>query len=162
MAVPKLGELRRLPPSEESPRDTIPRNNESSVGAGIVFAVLGLIAIASLLAAGYSGIRWATVKTSSTTEELPENNEERPENTEEHLELMREILDKSPPASMIREFEDMEKFSLDITAPYGYKRMENEKTKWGRATLVSGLIGLVCVIGAIAAGASAGNKRESV
>lgn len=131
VAVPKLGELRQLPRSEEP--DTLPPARARSEGGGLVFVGCTLIAVGCFLAAGYNGIRWAMVDADMTTEG--------------HLEEIERSYSESEPAAMILEFADMENYSLDLVSPYTYQIRVDEKRKWALNALVGGGIGLLFLMG---------------
>ena len=122
VAVPKLGELRRLPRAEDT--DTLPPAKSRSEGGGSVFVGWTLIAVGGFLAAAYNGVRWSFVDADMTTEG--------------HLEEIESSYSESEPAAMILEFADMENYSLDLVSPYAYQARVDEKRKWGLNALVAG------------------------
>lgn len=136
VAIPKLGELRALPQIDDGPTDA--EIQSQPLGGTVAFVALGLIAVASLLGAGYNAIRWAMVETTMTTEL--------------HLADVEETYAKSEPAVMILEFEDMEELSLDLITPYKYHVTVLEKKKWGWNATIAAAMALVCGIGAFVAG----------
>lgn len=99
------------------------------------FLVLGLIATAALVIAVFCGIRWGLI--------------EVPMTTQGHLAELSKAYQEIPPAQLIREFEQMEEFGIDAGAPYGYKKIENQKTEWGRNAMIAGAISLLSAAGAI-------------
>lgn len=141
--IPKLGQLRQLDRAEQTPSATVgPR--EVSTGRQIGFMVLGLVAIASLLAAGFCGIRWALIEVPTTTDE--------------HVAELREAYHTLSAAELIREYESMEKYGLDLGSPYKYKQIENEKKAWGNKATATAIVGGLAVIGAVIVGL-VGRKR---
>lgn len=101
-----------------------------------MFILLSMVAVGALLVSGYCGVRWALVQVEATTES--------------HSEEIRERYLASDPSVLIREFEDMEKYSLDLIAPYSYQKKANEKATWAGYASVSGLLALVCGGGGLA------------
>ena len=134
VAIPKLGELRQLPRAEENSVD------QASTGGGgggtFVFLLLGLVAVGALLVAGYCGVRWAMIDVEATTAS--------------HVAEIEERYQESDPSVLIREFEDMEKYSLDLIAPFSYQKKSNEKWSWALNAGVAGAIALVCGSGGLA------------
>lgn len=143
IAVPKLGELRRLPRSDQSPEgeNSPGRSNESSQRSGLAvaaFVTLCLVAVAAGLGAGYNAVRWSMIDTDYTIET--------------HLAEIDASYNEVGGAQLIREFEDMEKNSLDLVAPYPYQKVADERAKWGFNAMVAGGIAMVCGLGAIVVG----------
>ena len=96
VAIPKLGELRRLPLAEQDSGISAAGDQqgiESSSASRAGFVVLGLIAAASLLVAGFCGIRWSLIDVPATSDE--------------HIARMREEYQKLSAAELIREYVDM-------------------------------------------------------
>ena len=145
VAIPKLGELRKLPQSQD-PTGQISQRSQPAGGA-VLSLMLGLIAVASLLGAGYNTVRWAMIKTTTTTQS--------------HLQELEESYARVEPSAMILEFEDMEGLSLDLTMPYKYHKVVMEKARWGRNALIAGGVALICGLGAFAA-ASLGRRPKNV
>ena len=145
VAIPKLGELRRLPQSEsQNTNDTaVDSEGTRSVAATIAFVAFSLVAVAALLGAGYNGIRWALIETKNTNET--------------HLRDIETDYMRVEPAALILEFEDMEKFSLDLVTPYKYQIIADEKSKWGWNTVVASGLAAACGVGAIIAASQSRN-----
>ena len=135
--IPKLGELRQLPLSEADDDAKIASNArpETSSGKRALFVLLGLIATASLLIAGFAAIRWALIDV--------------PMSTEQHIAIYRQEYKKLKPAELIREYEQMEKYGLEMPMPYKYKTIELEKQDWGRNAAVAGTVGALSIIGLV-------------
>jgi len=134
VAIPKLGELRRLPLAEPQAEAQAPRHaaGEPSRLAQAGFVLAGLIATASLLIAGFCGIRWALTDV--------------PRTTEDHVATMRDQLSQFTAAELIREYEDLEKASLELSLPYPYKESEIRRSRWGRNASISGAIGVAAIL----------------
>lgn len=141
VAIPKLGELRELPQVEDD-RDR-PTATAPSGGSTIAFLLLGLVAVALLLGAGYTTVRWAMIETTTTTES--------------HLAEIEESYARVEPASVVLDFEDMEVRSLDMVSPYTYHAVVTEKARWGWNAVITAGLAVVCGIGAFGA-ASLGRK----
>ena len=104
--IPKLGELRQLPleGGQAAEADAAgPRELESSVWTRASFLLLGLLAVASLLIAGFCTIRWYLVEVVATSEQ--------------HVAQLREDYQGLSAAQLIREYEDIEKSGLDLPGP---------------------------------------------
>ncbi|WP_146523020.1 hypothetical protein [Stieleria varia] len=150
--MPKLGQLKQLPTAEPTPDASTGQARAAkargmSTGATILFSVMGLIAVIGLVIGGYSGIRWSMLET--------------PQTSEDHIASVRQAVTEVEPAMMVREFEDMEKLSIDLTAPYGYKRDAREKAQWGWSAVVGGGIGVLAIVVAAAA-ATLGREDKQV
>ncbi len=147
VAIPTLGQLKRLP-SAEPDADPKPAGklsgSEGPTAKRVGFVVLGVIATAMLLIAGFSAIRWSLIET--------------PKTTDEHISELREAYKSLTPAELIREYEQMEKYALDMTPPYRYQTVALEKQRWGRNAAIAGTIGGFAVI--IAAGLAISGRRN--
>lgn len=145
VAIPTLGKLRQLPLAEQAPPAGELRSIETGSRSGAGFIVLGLIATACLLVAGFCGIRWSLIDVSATTEK--------------HISSYREQYKALTAAELIREYEQMEKYGLDLASPYKYKQEERTKRKWGlNASIAAGLGGLA-ILGAAVLAASGRQER---
>lgn len=144
--IPKLGDLRRLEVVESEP-DPLVRGQENDHSSSFValFAAIGLIAAASLLASGFCGIRWALTKVPATTDE--------------HVLIIRDELSKRTAAELIREYEDMERRGLDLGLPFKYKEIAMTKASWGQNAIISGSVGLVSLLVAVGMGRSKRRKK---
>ncbi|WP_146399290.1 hypothetical protein [Planctomycetes bacterium CA13] len=135
--VPKLGDLRQLALVDDAPAsgEELASRNETGLAPRLGLVVLGLIATAALLTAGYTGLRWALVKVEHSTES--------------HLSELRENYPMLSSAELIREYEDMEKNELELIQPYSYQVTQDEKDHWGRIAMVASTILLLAVLGTI-------------
>lgn len=146
VAVPKLGELKRLPLVEQAAAQEPSRSENSSFGSTAVFVVFSLIALATLLAGGYNAVRWAAIPSQITTED--------------HLEQLEQAYGESEPALMIVEFEEMESRPFDLLGPYQYQEINDEKARWGRNALIA--LGITLASAAVATFAvSRGRERSA-
>lgn len=137
--IPTLGELRKLSLAEEScqPDGTEGVDKtDRSIARSAGFLVLGLIATASLLVAGFCGIRWVLIDVPSTTDE--------------HITEIREQYSELTAAELIREYEQMDRYSIDLVAPYNYKKLQITKDGWGRNASIAGAVGGLAILGAVA------------
>lgn len=151
VAIPTLGQLRRLPALEPG-IDPPPENAPTSVGGPtakrVGFVVLAMIATATLLIAGFAAVRWSLIET--------------PIDSQGHITELREAYKTLTPAELIREYEQMEKYALDLVVPYPYRTVAVEKERWGWVASISGAIAgfaVICAIGLAASGR--GNQRPS-
>lgn len=137
--IPKLGVLRDLPLADGEP-EADPRVRGEIAEASPLFQVgyglAGLIAGASLLIAGFCGIRWALM--------------EAPTTTDQHVATMRQELSERTAAELIREYERMEKQSIDLAIPFKYKELAIRKAEWGRNASIAASVGVVALLVAIA------------
>ena len=81
------------------------------------FLVLGLIATASLLVAGFCGIRWVLIDVPNTTEE--------------HIATYREEYRELSAAELIREYEQMDRYGIELVTPYKYKAIADQERTAG-------------------------------
>ena len=92
---------------------------------------MGLVAAAMLLIAAFCTVRWALI--------------EVPMTTEGHIVQVKETYAELSGAELIREWEDMEKYGVALTAPFEYRQIELTKQGWGRDAMISGSIGLAAL-----------------
>ncbi len=134
--IPKLGELRQLPRVNDStPSDDAAGSASDSFGRQIGAAILGMIALVGILIGGYTAIRWFLIET--------------PDTTQMHLQELAAAYKEANAAVLIREFENMEKMGLDLTAKFQYKTIALEKARWGWTALISGGLALIAAIAAM-------------
>lgn len=138
--IPKLGQLRQLPRAEQSDqvRDTGAAREAGGGGGSIAFGLLGLIATASLLIAGFCAVRWVLM--------------EVPTDTESHIAELQAAYKDLKPAELIREYEQMEEFGLDMPMPYKYHTAQMERAVWGRNSLIAGGVFLISLAAAVMLG----------
>jgi hypothetical protein len=145
VAIPNLGQLRKLPQAEGDSSSERPLPLETSSWRQTGFLVLGLVATASLLIAGFCGIRWSLVDVPFTTEA--------------HIAEVRKTYAEASAAQLIREYEEMEKVNLDLSGPYVYKKAEMTRKKWGQNASIAAAIGGLAILGAMVLAATGGRKR---
>lgn len=122
ITVPKLGELRNLPLAGPSHEETAASTAIGlSGGRSMAFAALGLVCLLSALGALFCGINWFTVDVPLTTEG--------------HLAMFEEHYEHASSAQMIREFEDITHYGVDIPAPLEYRVIELRREAWGQKTM---------------------------
>ena len=147
--IPKLGELRRLPVAEDSlsdERQGIAGSSERSIARGTGFLVLGLIATASLLITGFCGIRWVLIDV--------------PKTAEQHMSEIREHYRGLTAAELIREYEQMDSYGIDLVSPYDYKKLQIEKDTWGRNASIAGAVASLACLGAFSLATTGRRKRD--
>jgi len=145
--IPKLGQLRLLPQAEQPSGDLgNPTIGETSVARNVGFGLFAFVAAGSLLVGGYCGIRWVLT--------------EVPLTTEQHIAELRTEYKRLEPALLIREYEEMEKYGLDLPEPYNYKITENSKRAWGRNSLIAAGIGTAFFLAALLVGMTGRKKRS--
>ena len=123
VAVPKLGELKQLPQAASAADQNERLAATRPFGSTIAFVVFSLIALATLLAAGYNTVRWATIPSQMTTQE--------------YLMEIEQFYDEAEPAMMVVEFEDMEERPLELVGPTRDQAINDEKARWGRNALIA-------------------------
>ncbi|MEM1067248.1 MAG: hypothetical protein AAGG48_06975 [Planctomycetota bacterium] len=133
--IPKLGQLRQLP-TDTSADDKSGAERLESTDASIIlragFLTSGLIAVGCMLIAGFCGIRWSLIQSAGSTQK--------------HIESVREEYAGAQAAQLVREFEDMDNMSLELTLPYQYKVIENERNAWGRSASIAAIAGGIAVL----------------
>ena len=114
VAVPKLGDLRKMPLAET----VAPTTRKAGLGMGgkIVFAGLLLVAMAAGMTSAFAGFRW---------QYLP-----IPYTQEEHIAAEREAMDEFTPLQMIAAWEQIELTGLGEQVPFPYQRMQNLRAHW--------------------------------
>ncbi len=123
IAVPKLGELRNLPAAANSAA----ADRDASAPAGLsggrsmAFAALGLVCLLSLLGTAFCGVNWSTT--------------EAPMSTSKHLEMLGEMYSEVSASQLIREFEEITEYGVDVPAPLKYRTQELQKQAWGQKTI---------------------------
>lgn len=132
IAVPKLGELRQLE-NEQAAASARSRTPAAvgRIGNRVAFAVMLAIAAIALCSAAFCLIRYAAITV--------------PETTEGHIASIEEVYPQLSAAELVREWQELEKFTPDATGPYVYQHIATEKAGWLR----QGLIGLA--VAAVAA-----------
>jgi hypothetical protein len=138
VSVPNLGELKRLP------QDDAKASLDASVEAAragkspLVFISLGLIATAALLVAAYCGLRWSLI--------------DIPITTESHIADYEREYKTVAPAVLIREYESMEKFGIEMVGPMKYVQLAGLRRQWGSSAATAAGVGLVSLMAAFALG----------
>ena len=128
LQIPKLGELRQLAAQAESPDRSMSANpsrgavSEPNSGRRMMFAALLAIMGTAAMAGLFCLVRYLVIEVSVTTQT--------------HLEEIEHVYKQVPAAQLVREWQQMEKYGLDVATPYAYKKMEIEKASWGRNTLI--------------------------
>lgn len=115
VAVPKLGELRRL---ESAATRTAPAAApaETSVARRIAFVtLLGIAAVTGLVGA-FCIVRYAAITV--------------PETTEGHIAQLQELYPQLPGGQLVREWQDLERFTPALAGPYPYQQLADEKSDW--------------------------------
>jgi len=80
----------------------------------------------------FCGIRWSMVTV--------------PQTTEGNIADLRQQYSELPPANLIREWEDMENYGLDIVGTFKYHTLQKQKDDWGVSTLVAIGIGFLAMV----------------
>ena len=134
VSIPKLGVLRQLPLAEKADEGKSARQKQRDGGVSIVFAALGMIALAGFIVAAFCGIRWVLIPNLKTTDE--------------HVADLRADYAERPSAELIREYEQMVGDGIELGVPFTYKRIADEKQRWGQIAGISGVTGLLATVAA--------------
>ena len=132
--VPKLGELRQLPLAQVETVPAAGSGGDGSMGSRMGFVVCALLAVASLLTAGFSAIRYLSVDVAHTTES--------------HAVEMRDAYMTMQPAELIREWEQMEEYGIAATAPMTYRIEGETKRRIGMTALAATIAAVLAMLGA--------------
>ncbi len=144
--IPKLGELRLLAKVEETvdSKENL-AGREASGARSIGFGLFAFLAAGCLLVGSFCGIRWFLTDVPLTSEQ--------------HIAELRQQYKAIEPAQLIREYEQMEKYGLELPEPYTYQIAANAKRDWGRNALIAGGLGSVCGLIAVLLAATARRKQ---
>ncbi|HBV61917.1 MAG TPA: hypothetical protein DEF45_02740 [Rhodopirellula sp.] len=145
VSIPKLGVLRQLPLDEKTDlvNSATPKQRES--GVSVVFVTLGMIAVAGFMVAAFCGIRWSLIPNLKTTDE--------------HVADLRADYAERPSAELIREYEQMVGDGIELGVPFTYKRISDEKERWGQIAGISVATGLLAAVAAL--GFAAVSRRSA-
>lgn len=126
--VPKLGELRKLE-SIDSKAALAVADRGLTGGRSFLFAALALVGLICLLGAAFCAVNWVTT--------------EAPLTTQQHLDDLEVQYAKVNSAQLIREFEDITKYGVDVPTPYAYQTKVLAKQAWRNKTIAFGACGLL-------------------
>ena len=145
VSIPKLGVLRQLPLAETADEGKSATQKQRDSGVSVVFVALGMVAIAGFMVAAFSGIRWSLIPNLKTTDE--------------HVADLRADYEERPSAELIREYEQMVGDGIELGLPFTYKRIGDEKQRWGQIAGISVATGLLAVVAAL--GFAAVSRRSA-
>lgn len=138
IAVPKLGELRRLDAKASSQAAGMPGLRGSTAGgvaaagaaAGRRFTFVAFVAVAAICAAlaAFCFLRYWAITVPGTTES--------------HVAMIEAAYVEAPAADLVTEWEEIEGYGADIAAPYPYQAVAAEKSAWLRKGLL-GVAGML-------------------
>lgn len=138
IAVPKLGELRRLDAKASSQAAGMPGLRGSTAGgvaaagapAGRRFTFVAFVAVAAICAAlaAFCFLRYWAITVPGTTES--------------HVAMIEAAYVEAPAADLVTEWEEIEGYGSDIAAPYPYQAVASEKSAWLRKGLL-GVAGML-------------------
>nr|WP_271878599.1 hypothetical protein [Rubripirellula sp.] len=134
VSIPKLGVLRQLPLAEDPSEADSAKHKQGEGGVSVVFVALGLLTVAGFIVAAFCGIRWVLIPNLSTTDE--------------HVADLRADYAERSSAELIREYEQMVGDGIELGKRFTYKRIADEKQRWGQIAGISGGIGLLAAIAA--------------
>lgn len=132
VSIPKLGVLRQLPLAENTPEAGSEKELQRESGVSVLFVALGLITVAGLMVAAFCGIRWSLIPNLNTTDQ--------------HVADLRADYATRPSAELIREYEQMVGDGIELGKPFTYKRIADEKQRWGRIAVISAGVGLLAAL----------------
>ena len=143
VVVPKLGRLRELPTVDDdeaanAAKSTSKKNRDvgtASTDSPLPMIVLGFVFTGSLLIAGYCGLRWALTEVALTTEE--------------HLAEYEQSYGEVAPALLIREYETMEQYGLELPGPANYIKQATIRRQWGTSAAIAAAVSTLCLIGTV-------------
>jgi hypothetical protein len=72
--------------------------------------------------------------------------------TPKHLEMLREMYSEVSSSQLIREFEDITEYGVDVPAPLGYRTQELQKQAWGQKTIGFLVLAAVTFVAALLIG----------
>lgn len=138
--VPKLGELRKLPAAGQTSQAKADANASAGLSGtrSLAFMTLSLVCLLSFLGTLFCGVNWATT--------------EVPMTTEKHLDLLRDQYAQASSAQLIREYEDITRFGVDIPNPLVYRTVELERDAWKHKTIAFALLSVTALVLAIIVG----------
>lgn len=143
-AVPKLGELRKLPRTEEIAEGD--EKSPSGLGFRISFALLMLVALAGAVVATFAAFRWQS---------LP-----LPNTTDKHVAQDREGIAQLNPIQLIEAWNEHEQHDLSRRRPRQYHVMAEIKAHWKKVCLIALGVAVVSLLGATGV-AIVGRRRRA-
>ncbi|MEM9588021.1 MAG: hypothetical protein AAGA03_12140 [Planctomycetota bacterium] len=147
IAIPKLGELRQLETAETDGDAASHRSGEVSFTRQIAFVGLAMVVTASLLMAAFCGIRWVSHPSQTTPDSF--------------IASLEETYNNASTAQMIREWEDMERFGVDLATPYSFYAEYQEKQQWRTKAMFAAGVGLFALIGCVGLGLAGSRKQAA-
>ena len=144
IAVPKLGELRQL---ENEPAVAPAAAAAGRIGGRVAFAVLLAIAAIAASIAAFCLIRFAAITV--------------PETTAGHIASIEQLYSQLSAAELVREWQEMEKFTPEATGPYRYQHIAAEKSGWLRQGLLALAVAATAVVIALVLLALQPRRRAS-
>jgi hypothetical protein len=149
--IPNLGDLRRLAADSDTFAATANLRGSSTaspaIARRIVFAIsLGIAGLATLVG-GFCLVRYMNIEVPATTQS--------------HIAEIEAMYPQASAAQLVREWQSMEKYSLEVTAPYNYKRTAIEKQSWLNRCLASLAVLAISMLSAITCGYLDSASRKS-
>lgn len=143
--VPKLGELRKLPPVT-SPSDQEPVSGPMGMGKRLAFAGLCLLAGLGFFIGVFCLVSAATIEVESTMEE--------------HIASDIERLQQAPPAQVTELWREYMVYGLNDRHPFPYKRHADEKAAWTQRGIIGMSVAGVAIVVAVILVRTGRKKRE--
>lgn len=134
VSIPKLGVLRQLPLADQTDGVKSATQKQRQSGVSVVFVTLGMIAMSGFMVAAFCGIRWVLIPNLKTTDE--------------HVADLRADYAERPSAELIREYEQMVGDGIELGVPFTYKRISDEKQRWGQIAGISVATGVLAAVAA--------------
>ena len=143
VTLPRLGELRRLPAVDGGERQTAD-DAGPPMGARVAFGIFGGVAAIALVVAAFAAVQALAVDV--------------PRTTESHIEEIRETYSELTAAELIREYEDIQRYGIDLAIPLNYRVAELSRRKW----LVTGgfALGIALAASLVAAATVAAGRQR--
>ena len=142
VTLPRLGELRRLPAVDGGGLQTAD-DAGPPMGARVAFGIFGGMAAIALIVAAFAIVQAVAVDV--------------PKTTDSHIVEIGETYSGLTAAELIREYEDIQRYGIDLAIPLNYRVAELSRRKW----LITGGIALGIALAAslVAAASAAAGRR---
>jgi hypothetical protein len=134
--IPNLGDLKRLGAAQAENSGEFAKefrgktSPETNAGRRVLFAGLMAIAGTAVIIGIFCFVRYLAIQVPATTET--------------HIAEIDGMYHQVSAAQLVREWQQMEKYGLDVAAPYQYKKLAIEKASWGRNSLIALVVFVLC------------------
>lgn len=142
VSIPLLRELRQSPRVEA---DDQAEPASGSLPLRVGFGAAGMVALVAAAFATFALVSAMVIEVDF--------------DTQQHLDYERQMMQQSPPASLIPQWEALTETSLQDRRPYPYQQAQDEKTAWQRRAIGGYSLAAVAVLAAIGLGVA--DRRSS-